>query len=196
MTDKFLESLRSEWHYSDAMVGDMASNLAAYRRRVRLTMIAAYVGSAVVLACLLFLGWLAISQRDMLVAVAVIAFVSAMPVVVHSLITLRRDFVVAQDESPFVLLLQMRKWSTTMFRSLSSARWCAGILLVSAALAWALFFVQAAPLRAVVMLSAAWIATAVVVWFWQEWRGRRLADDIARMDQTIAQFRAADRDAD
>ena len=196
MRDSYLESLRSEWQRTDDGFTTVASRFAFYRRRMRRTMVAAFAGSGVVLVCFLFILWTALDRGDALSAVAAIAFVSALPVVAISVLMLRRDFGVRHGETPFGLLLQMRQWSATMHRTLWSARWCARILLFSAAMAWVSVLLHAAPVGAVVTLSFAWIATAIWVWLWQVWRGRRLAEEIARLDQAIAQFRSADQEFD
>ena len=197
MTDEdFLARLRLDWRGQAVRPDEIAGRFARHRRWVRLSMIGGIVGAAGIAVGLIVFAGMALDRRDALFAIAALAFAVALPSVLIDISRLRSHLRVRYEETPLGLVLQTRARVSEMHRMLQGARWCAGILFAVAVTAWLPVGVGYASIRTVLPLSSVWGATALLVWLYQSVRGRRLADEAARMDHLVAEFEAANGTSD
>jgi hypothetical protein len=191
--DNFLAEVRGEWRRDHIDADAMALRFSRHRRATQRRLLLVLVGGALIFACLIWLGLLALTQKDAAVAVAALAFAAALPLMVAAIFVIRRDLATRYQKTQLGLLLQTRDSVAAMRRALRDARLCAVILLTATAALALCAFLGLTASQAVVVPAAAWLTTAVGVWLWQAWRSRRLALEAARCERMIQDFEAADR---
>jgi hypothetical protein len=192
-TDDFVDSLRADWLRQGVDL-DRITRLVV-QRQVRAKRVAR-MNMACAGAVLLFGAWFAyraLVMRDALYALGGAALLVALPLILAEYLSSRRNAIVRIDDTPSGILLQARHQAETSRRLLRGCRAAATILLVCTVSVLGLFVLGLAPRGIAASLALLWGAAALAAWLWQSVRGRRLAAEIMRYDQFLAEFIDADR---
>lgn len=191
--DEFLAEARSDWRQQRIDADALALRFSQHRRVAQRRFIFLLAGGALILACLIWLSWLALTQLDAALTIAALAFAAALPLIVAAAFMMRRDLAARYQETPLGLLLHTRDSVASMRRALRDARVCAVILVTAAVALAACVFLGLASPHAVLLPAAVWLTTAGGVWLWQARRSRGLTLEAARCERMIKDFEAADR---
>lgn len=190
MTTDILEDLRGDWHATEASSAIDSQSFRRRYRRIRVRLWLAYAGTVVIAAAFAMTAWIAAHQGTGLLIVAVFALLAGLLVSAATTLALHRATAVAYDATPADHLRATSRLLEAEHRSLSGARWVAGIL-VLASLA-ALGLTISGHVAGISWLVALWTGTGLAVWFWQRHRSWLLAGEGQRLAALAAELQAAE----
>ncbi len=196
MNDEFLDLIRRDWRRHEFRPEEIARDFVRYRRWARWSQIGAGAGAASIFVAFVWLAWMALDKHSVLITVSALAFAAALPVVLFGLLKLRGQARQQYEKSTLGLLTQRRDRAETMRQMLSGSRWCALILLGAVGGVCVVAAAGYASLSTLLTLSGLWGGTAAIVWLWQIWRARQLADESLQLDVLIAEFEGANQAVD
>lgn len=193
--DGFLDALRADWGRQSVDLDHIRRQVAQRRVSARR---AAWTNIGGGLLVLLFGAWFAyqaLAAGDAVYAIGAAAMLLALPLILAEYAAARRSMTVRIDDTPAGVVRQARDQAGTSLRLLRGCRAGAMILLACAVTVMGLAALGLAEHTLATLLAPVWGGSALIMWFWQSWRGRRLADEIERCDRILAEFSEAEREA-
>lgn len=187
--DDLFAALGRDWRQRPVDVDAIAVRFARNRHERRRLMAATGVGALLVLLTLLWFAWEAITGRDPATIIAATAFAAALPFLLVGFWRLGRQSTRYDALTPFGLLVATRDRLQVSRSMLWGPRWSARILVASVAALWISAALGEVAAREIPLPTVAWLATAALIWRWQQRRAERATGEIARCDALIADYR-------